>query len=267
MLTCPYCIHIKYFVILRCCGLDWYILFTPIPAPSVCLILAKSGLLFGGCRLCQEAMVVQDGQGHVIISMLYSYRVLCNLVVIWISLTYLQHTNSIPEYSGLDLSTSSWDISGWVQGVLTSYCGPRWSNACYHTHVEFIHKVLVLWIGLLHPIHTHSSPKCMPDFGQIWAIVGRVKTMLGGNGGPRWSGSCFHIHAVSIQSSCKLMAIWFGLKYPQHTHSIPEYSVPDLSTRIWAIAGQVQGVLTRYCGPRWSRTCCHVHVASMQGIL
>ena len=43
-------------------------------APSVCLILAKSYLLWDGCGLYWAATVVQDGQGYVVISVLHSFK-------------------------------------------------------------------------------------------------------------------------------------------------------------------------------------------------
>ena len=111
------------------------------PAPSVCMILARSGLLSGGCRLCwAPAIVVQEGQAHVAISVFHRYRVFRNLVVIWIGLQYPPYTHSISECCGPNLSTRMWAISGSGMGevVLTSNCGPRWSRTCSYILVSSI---------------------------------------------------------------------------------------------------------------------------------
>ena len=54
-----------------------------------------------------------------------------------------------------------------------------------HVPISMLHpyrvfcKLAVLWIGMLYSLHVYSSPESVPNFGQIWAIVGRVYTMLG----------------------------------------------------------------------------------------
>ena len=98
MLLCPYCIHIIFFV-----GLWWYglanknTLDTPIPSLStVAQIWAQeSGLLPGRCRVCWAAIVVIDGPGHVDMSILYPYKVFCNLAVLWTRLVHPLHNHSL----------------------------------------------------------------------------------------------------------------------------------------------------------------------------
>ena len=127
--------------------------------------------------------------------------------------------------------------------MLTSYCGPRWFRSCCHIHVASIQKVVVLWVGLVHPIHTHSSPKCVPDFGQIWAIVRRVWTVLGDNMVVQDGQN--HVATSMLYPYNILVSLWWcGLA--SNTLDIP---IPSLSTvaQIWA---QESGLL-----PSGSRVC------------
>ena len=131
----PCCIHAKCFVSLHYYGLDCCILFTPIQAPSMCMILANYRLLSEGCRLCWAAMVVQDGQGHVATSVLHPCQVFWNLVMIWIGLQYHQCTNSISKCCNRVFCIRIWTIARRVYCMLTNNGGPWWSVTCSHIHV------------------------------------------------------------------------------------------------------------------------------------
>ena len=89
--------------------------------------------------------------------------------------------------------------------------------------------------------------------------------MLGGNddGQSHVAISMFHPYKVV----CNFAEVWIGLIYPWHTHSIPECHGQDLSQRIYAIARWVEGVLAGNGVSRWSVTCSHIQVASIQSVL
>jgi len=226
-----------------CCELDCYTLFTPISAPGVCLILAKSGLLSGGWRLCWAAMMVQDGQGHVSTSMLYLYNLLVSL---WrYGLAWNTLNTHIPS-----LSTVS-QIWAQESGLLPGRCRVYWPDIVVldgpgHVAMSMLHQckvscnLVVLWTRLVYPLHTHYSPKCVPNSSksglycreggdyirrQWWSKMVRVMLLY----------LCY-IHIESCVTLWWYGSAWNTLNTPI---SIPKCRGLVLSTIIWVIAGWV----------------------------
>ena len=209
----PCCIHAKCFVSLHYYGLDCCILFTPIQAPSMCMILANYRLLSEGCRLCWAAMVVQDGQGHVATSVLHPCQVFWNLVEIWTGLPYHRCTHSISQCCSWEFCTRIWLLPGgsivcWPTMVVLD--GPG------HAPISMLHpyKVFViLWCcGLAsYTSFTSIQPQV---FSWFWPNLGYCSesklcwaAIVVQDGQVHVAKSMLHPFTVF----CNLVVMWMGL--------------------------------------------------------
>ena len=222
------CSHI-YIVLWNCSAVEQTRLLHPLHTHSrmsMCMILTKSGLLFGECRLFLLAMVVHDSQGHVTISMFHPRKVFLNLAVVWMGLSYPQHT-PYPRDMALIRAQYSWRFLGGSRLCWPTMVG---LDRPGHAHISKLHcKSVVLWIRL--DYYILFPPILAPTVCMILAKFG----LLSGESRLCWLAMVVHDGQGHVdifmlhpcQGFARLMVICMGFQYPWHTHSIPECHQPN----------------------------------------
>ena len=202
-------------------------------------------------------MAFQDGPRHDITSMLYLYKVFCNITVLWTGLIHHLHTQSMLKCVCVILAKSG--LLPEVKTMLGDNGGQRWSGSCCHIHVASIQIVLYHCgdvdqpaIPLAHPFHPRVplprfEPKnlgycqmCLGCISAFWPILDYFQrcrlywmAVLFQYDQSHDFKTIFHPYKVL----CNLVVMWIGMLYPRYTNSSPECSGPGLNQIIWAING------------------------------
>ena len=150
-------------------GLMWPL--TPSVSPS----MAKSWLLMIGYGVYWVAVVVPDGPGHIAIFMLYTNKGFITLHCCGFdyhtNITPILPPHVVPFFEESVIFHWGYMVCWATHEVLD--CPIHVVISMFHARKVFCNLGL-LWIWLLYPQHTHSTPKCCPIFGKMCDIAWRI---------------------------------------------------------------------------------------------